>query len=40
VREGYLTLAKENPSRYVVVDGSGTIDEVFERTMNVVRPRL
>jgi len=40
VREGYLALAKENPNRYAVIDAAGSIDEVFERTMNVLRPRL
>ena len=39
VREGYLALAKEN-KRYVVVDGNGTIDEVFDRTLAALRPRL
>ena len=33
VREGYLTLAKAAPSRFLVIEGSGTIDEVFERTV-------
>ncbi len=31
VRRGYLALAKSEPERWVVVDGMGTEDEVFER---------
>lgn len=40
VREGYLALAKENPKRYAVIDGNGSIEEVFERTLSAVRTRL
>lgn len=31
VREGYLRIAGENPSRMKVIDGSGNIDEVREK---------
>ena len=40
VREGYLALAAAEPDRYAVVDANGTADEVFERMMNVMEPRL
>jgi dTMP kinase len=36
VREGYLTLAAAEPDRFVVIDGSGTADEVFARMMSAV----
>lgn len=37
VREGYLALAVASPRRFVVIDGNGTIDEVFARTLDAVR---
>src|SRR5262249_32848322 len=40
VREGYLALAQEEPQRYTVVDASGSADEVFTRTWEVVQSRL
>jgi dTMP kinase len=40
VREGYLSLAKEEPDRFAVIDASGTPDDVFERTWRVVQGRL
>ncbi len=40
VREGYLALAQEDAKRYVVIDASGTPDDVFARTWEVVRPRV
>ena len=40
VREGYLSLAKENTRRYAVVDANGTIDEVSERTLDVIARRI
>ncbi len=40
VREGFLSLALAEPERFVVIDGTGTVDEVFERTMAVARARL
>jgi dTMP kinase len=39
VREGYLTLAAAEPNRYAVIDATGTPDEVFERTLEVLRQR-
>ncbi len=40
VREGYLALANAEPKRYAVIDATGSADEVFERTLDVVRKRL
>ena len=40
VREGYLSLARSEPRRFVVIDGNGTVDEVFERMLAAVRQRL
>ena len=37
VREGYLAMAGAEPKRFKVIDGHGTIDEVFERTLDAVR---
>jgi dTMP kinase len=31
VREGYLTLAASDPSRFVLIDGQGDIDDVYAR---------
>ncbi len=39
VREGYLALAAAEPQRYAVIDGNGTPDQVFERTLDIVRKR-
>ncbi|MGZ8868002.1 MAG: dTMP kinase, partial [Thermoanaerobaculia bacterium] len=39
VREGYLALATAEPKRFAVIDGAGSIDEVFERTMAVLKQR-
>jgi dTMP kinase len=39
VREGYLALAVASPKRFVTIDGHGTIDEVFERTVAALRTR-
>jgi dTMP kinase len=39
VREGYLALAAAEPDRFVVIDGSGTPDEVFEKMISAT-PRL
>src|ERR687883_1539254 len=36
VREGYLALAAAEANRFAVVDASGSIDEVFDRTMDVI----
>ncbi len=40
VREGYLAIAKADPRRFVVIDAHGTIDEVFERTLTVLKDRI
>lgn len=40
VREGYLALAEGSPERYLVVDASGTVDEVFDRLLAALRERL
>lgn len=39
VREGYLAMATAEPKRFAVVDGHGTIDEVFARTLDTLRAR-
>ena len=42
VREGYLEMAAADPGRWVVLDGSGSIDEVAEgvaRAVDAVLPR-
>jgi dTMP kinase len=38
VREGYLSMAVAAPKRFVKIDGEGSIDEVFERTLAAVKP--
>jgi dTMP kinase len=40
VREGYLTMAGAEPRRFVKIDAHGTIEEVFERTVAVLKERL
>lgn len=39
VREGYLALAAAEPARFAIVDGNGSIDEVFARTVDALRQR-
>jgi dTMP kinase len=39
VREGYLSLAKAEPRRWVVIDGDGTPDEVFARLLDELQRR-
>jgi dTMP kinase len=39
VREGYRTLALAEPQRYVTVDGDGSVDEVFARTLAALATR-
>ncbi|HEU4521833.1 MAG TPA: dTMP kinase [Thermoanaerobaculia bacterium] len=39
VREGYLALAVAEPQRFVTVDGAGSVDEVFARTLAVLSER-
>jgi dTMP kinase len=40
VRDGYRTLAGEDPERWVVIDGAGTVAEVAQRVLDVVHERL
>lgn len=40
VREGYLTLAASEPDRFKIVDATGSPDEVFDRMMAFVAPRV
>ena len=40
VTEGYRALAAADPDRWVVVDGTGSVDEVSERIAKVVTERL
>jgi dTMP kinase len=40
VREGYLTLAGAEPSRFVRIDGEGDVDDVFARVEAVLASRL
>ena len=37
VAHGYRALAAADPSRWIVVDGAGTVDEVAERVLKAVR---
>ena len=39
VREGYLALAASDPHQYMVIDATGTPEEVFERTREILRER-
>jgi dTMP kinase len=39
VREGYLTLAAAEPKRYAVIDAAGTPEDVFQKTIAVLRER-
>jgi len=39
VREGYLTLAKSEPQRFVVIAADGSADEVFERVIEQLKTR-
>ncbi|ADU96384.1 dTMP kinase [Thermovibrio ammonificans] len=40
VREGFLSIAREEPERVAVIDGRGTVSEVFERVKRVIEERL
>jgi len=40
VHEGFLTLASAEPTRWAVVDGTGTPEEVAARVIDAVRSRL
>jgi dTMP kinase len=39
IREGYLTLALENPGRFAVIDGTGPEDEVYAAVRKVLQER-
>lgn len=39
VYEGYKTLAKENPTRFAVVDGRKTPDEIFSNVVAILQDR-
>jgi dTMP kinase len=39
VREGYLSLAKSEPQRFVIIEGEGSVDEVFARMIEQLRVR-
>lgn len=39
IREGYLSMAVAETKRYVVIDGTGTADEVFARTLDELSRR-
>ncbi|HVG24270.1 MAG TPA: dTMP kinase [Thermoanaerobaculia bacterium] len=39
VREGYLAMAVAEPARFATVDGDGSIDDVFARTLTALRER-
>ncbi|MEH7093629.1 dTMP kinase [Neobacillus vireti] len=40
VREGYLLLLKRFPDRMVRIDASGTVDEVYQKTLNIIKAKL
>ncbi|MEH7416758.1 dTMP kinase [Neobacillus drentensis] len=40
VREGYHLLLKRFPARMVRVDASGTIEEVYQKTLSIIKERL
>ncbi|PLS03453.1 dTMP kinase [Neobacillus cucumis] len=40
VREGYHLLIERFPNRMVRIDASGTVDEVFQKTIRIIRERL
>jgi dTMP kinase len=40
VREGFLALAGSEPQRFAVIDGTGTPDEVFSRTLATIGERF
>jgi dTMP kinase len=39
VREGYLSMARAEPARFAIVDGDGSVDEVFQRTLETLHLR-
>ena len=40
VRNGFLSIAKATPSRYVIIDGEKDIDEVNEMIVNLIMQRF
>ena len=40
LRQGYLELAKQEPERFIVIDASGTIDEVTEKIIEAYNHRI
>jgi dTMP kinase len=40
VRKGFRAEAERDPQRVVLIDASGTVDEVFERVLRVVQSAL
>ena len=40
LRRGYLELAKQEPERFIVIDASGTIDEVTEKIIEAYNHRI
>lgn len=40
VRNGFLDLAKSEKERYLIVDGTGTIDEIHSQIISVVKDRF
>lgn len=40
VRKGFRAEAERDPQRVVLIDASGTVDEVFERVLRVLRPMM
>lgn len=40
VRDGYLCLSKKDPSRFVVIDASGSIDKVSEEIIKAIKQKI
>ena len=40
LRQGYLELAKQEPERFIVIDASGSIDEVTEKIIEAYNHRI
>lgn len=39
LRQGFLDLAQKNPERMIVIDASGTIEDVFQQILNTLKER-
>lgn len=39
VREGYLSMAGAEPGRFAIIDGDGSVDEIFHRTLETLNRR-